>query len=158
MARTIAIGSDHGGVELKARIIKALKKARYAVDDVGTDNADSADYPAYGYAVAKQVSSRKAWRGIVICKSGIGMSMVANKVSGVRAGLCLSVADAVSSRQHNDANVLVLAATRTPSKTALEIIKAWLKTKALGGRHARRVKQIKDLERKEFKKRLKKKR
>ena len=157
MARTIAIGSDHGGVELKSQIAKILKRSKYTVEDVGTSNADAADYPEDGYAVAKKVSTKEAWRGIVICKSGIGMSMVANKVNGVRAGLCLSVADAVSSRQHNDANVLVLAAVRTPSKTAIEIVKAWLKTKSLGGRHARRVKQIKALEKQEFKKRAKKK-
>ena len=151
MLKKIAIGSDHGGYELKKKVVQMLKKAKYTVEDVGTASGDSCDYPEYGYTVAKKVSLKEAGRGIVICKTGIGMSMIANKVSGVRAGLCHSIADAVSSRQHNDTNVLVLAASKTATKTALEIVKAWLKTKSLKGRHARRVRQIMEIEKREFK-------
>lgn len=150
MAKKIAIGADHGGYELKEKIKTLLKKKGYSVEDVGGYSAESCDYPEFGYAAAKMVSEKKAARGIAICKSGIGMSMIANKVRGVRAALCVSVKDAVSSREHNDANVLVLGAGRTAPKKALEITEAWLKTRALKGRHSRRVKMIEKLERKEF--------
>jgi len=90
--------------------------------------------------------------GIVICKSGIGMSIIANKLPGVRAGLCRTVEEARSAREHNDANILVLSANKVPPKKAIEIVKVWLKTEALKGRHSRRVKKIKDLEKKVFKK------
>ncbi|MGB2650798.1 MAG: ribose 5-phosphate isomerase B [Candidatus Omnitrophota bacterium] len=152
MAKKIVIGADHGGFALKKKIIEQLKKARYHVDDVGAHAAEASDYPGYGFSVASKVSQKKAFRGIVICKSGIGMSIIANKMPGVRAALCGSVQDAVSSRKHNDANVLVLSATKAGPKKSEEIIKAWLKTKALKGRHARRVNQIKKLEKKVFKK------
>lgn len=152
MAKKIVIGADHGGFALKKKIIEQLERSRYRVEDVGTHAEESSDYPGYGFAVAREVSRKKAARGIVICKSGIGMSIIANKMPGVRAALCSSVKDAVSSRQHNDANVLVLAATKTGPKKADDMIKAWLRTKALKGRHARRVNQIKRLEKKVFKK------
>lgn len=152
MAGKIAIGSDHGGYALKKKITGMLKKSGYRVEDVGTDSTDGCDYPEYGYKAADLVSRKKAIKGIVICKTGIGMSVIANKVPGVRAGLCGSVADAVSSRQHNDTNVLVLAASKLTEKKAIDITKAWMKTRALGGRHARRVKQIKAIEKKLYKK------
>ncbi|MGB3111553.1 MAG: RpiB/LacA/LacB family sugar-phosphate isomerase [Candidatus Omnitrophota bacterium] len=148
----IAIGADHGGFYLKEEIKKKLTKAGYKVEDLGTRSERPCDYPEYGYAVAKKVSGKKAARGIVICKSGIGMAIVANKVPGVRAGACYSRADAVSSREHNDTNVLVLAASRVSDRKNLDILSAWLRTKSLGGRHARRVRQIKSIEKKEFKK------
>ena len=153
MARKIVIGADHGGFLLKEKIKAALKKARYRVEDVGTDSAESCDYPRFGFDVAGRVSDGKAERGIAICKTGIGMAIIANKYPGVRAGVCDSASDAVSARKHNDTNVLVLAATKTSSKKALGIVRAWLRTKATGGRHARRVRQIAELERKVFKKR-----
>jgi RpiB/LacA/LacB family sugar-phosphate isomerase len=151
MARRIVIGADHGGYELKEKIKKMLEKAKYSVEDVGTHSAESCDYPRYGYAAAKKVSRKKADRGIVVCKTGIGMAVIVNKVRGVRAGTCYDKADAVSSRQHNDTNVLVLAANKVSEKKALEIVKVWLRTKALKGRHARRVRQISKLEKGEFK-------
>ncbi len=150
MARKIAIGADHGGYELKEKIKKLLKRMKYSFEDVGTDSPESCDYPEYGYNAAKKVSLKKADRGIVICKTGIGMAVIANKVRGVRAGACNTKEDAISSRQHNDTNVLVLAAEEVPTKKALEIVKVWLKTKALKGRHARRVRQIAAIEKKEF--------
>ncbi len=152
MAKRIAIGADHGGYELKERVKTLLKKEGYPVTDVGTDSPEPVDYPEYGYEAARMVSSGKASRGVVICKSGIGMSIIANKLPGVRAGLCNSVEDALSSRQHNDANVLVLAANKTSYAKAAEITKTWLETKALGGRHKRRVRQILKIEKKLFKK------
>lgn len=152
MAKKIAIGSDHGGYKLKEILIRELKKKKYTIYDEGTRSSDSCDYPGYGFSAAKKVSMKKAKKGIVICKTGIGMAVIANKLPGVRAGVCNSVKDAVSARQHNDTNVLVLAAMKVSSKKALEIMRVWLKTKALGGRHAKRVKQIKKLEKKVFKK------
>ncbi len=152
MAKKIVVAADHGGFDLKEKIKKILKRKGYRVDDVGTHSGESCDYPEYGYNAAKKVSSKKTGRGIIICKTGMGMAMIANKVPGVRAGVCGSVADAVSSRQHNDANVLVLAAAKISSKKAIDITKAWLRAKALKGRHARRVRQINAIEKKEFKK------
>ena len=146
MAGKIVIAADHGGYRLKEDIKDLLKKGRYQVRDVGTFSEESCDYPEYGYEAAKEVAGGKGVRGIVICKSGIGMSMIANKVPGVRAALCGSLEDAVSSRKHNDANVLVLGASRVSRKKALDIVKVWMKTKALKGRHARRVKMMEQLE------------
>jgi RpiB/LacA/LacB family sugar-phosphate isomerase len=153
MAKKIAIGSDHGGYKLKEQLKVMLKKARYKVEDMGPDSSDACDYPEFGYNVAKQVSKKKADRGIVICRSGIGMTIVANKALGVRAGSCRTLSEAKSSREHNDTNVLSLAADKISVPKAKEIVKVWLKTKALKGRHARRVNQIKKIEQKEFKKR-----
>lgn len=150
MVKRIVIGADHGGFSLKEKIKNAFKK-RYKFDDMGTHTEESCDYPVYGFSVAEKVSKKKASRGIVICKTGIGMAIIANKFSGVRAGVCSSVAEAVSARQHNDTNILVLAATKVNSKKAMDIITAWLNTPALGGRHARRVRQIKEFEKKVFK-------
>lgn len=151
MKKIIAIGSDHGGFFLKESIKKDLAEKKHIVFDGGTYTADACDYPEYGFEVAKKVSQKKAARGIVICKSGIGMSIIANKLPGVRAGLCNSVEDAISSRMHNDTNILVLAASKRSVKKAKEIVNVWLKTKALKGRHARRVKQIEKLEKEVFK-------
>ena len=153
MAKKIAIGADHGGFELKEKIKSVLKKAGHRVVDVGTFSSGSCDYPEYGFNVAGKVSERKADRGIVLCKTGIGMAIVANKMPGVRAGVCNSKADALSSRRHNDTNVLVLASTKVRGEKAVDITKIWLRTKALKGRHARRVRQIREMEKKIFKKR-----
>ena len=153
MVKKIAIGADHGGFVLKEEIKRTLEKAGYSVIDSGTYSDVACDYPLIGYDTAKKVSERKAPKGIVICKSGIGMSMVANKLPGVRAGLCLTINDAISARKHNDANVLVLSGSRTSEKDGIAIVKKWLSTKALKGRHARRVKQMIDIEKKIFKKR-----
>lgn len=152
MVKKIVIGADHGGFLLKEQLKKALKKARYQIEDVGTDSPGSCDYPKFGFDAAKKVSAGKASRAIVICKTGIGMSIIANKLPRVRAGLCRSVEDAVSARKHNDTNVLVLASTKTGKGRATDIARAWLKTEALKGRHARRVRQIKEIEKKLYKK------
>jgi ribose 5-phosphate isomerase B len=147
----IAIGADHGGFKLKQALVKYLKQQKHCIIDAGCFSDDSCDYPKYIYAVADLVGKRKADRGIAICKSGIGTSIVANKIRGVRAALCLNLAQARSSREHNDANVLVFGALYVKENAAKRIVSVWLKTKALGGRHARRVGQIKRIERKIFK-------
>ena len=147
----IAIGSDHGGFKLKQALVKYIKEKGHSVVDAGCFSQDSCDYPKYSYAVAELVGSKKADRGIAICKSGIGNSIVANKVKGVRAALCSGVANARSSREHNDANMLVLGALYVKENTAKRIVSVWLQTKALGGRYARRVGQIRRIESKVFK-------
>ncbi len=152
MKKIIAIGADHGGFYLKEKIKKVLAEKKYIVFDGGTHSSEACDYPSFGFDVAKKVSEKKAQKAILICKTGIGMTIIANKLSGVRAGLCSSVEDAVSSRMHNDANILVLAGSKRSVKKAKEIVEVWLKTKTLKGRHARRVKQIAELEKKVFKK------
>lgn len=142
----IVIGSDHGGFKLKEAIIKFLKVKGHAVKDVGAFSEEPCDYPLIGYNVAKLVGSRSYPRGILICKTGIGMSMAANKVMGARAALCSRPDIARSSKEHNDSNILVLAANITAPAKAKEILDSWLKAKHVGGRHARRVNQIKKIE------------
>ncbi|MBF0216966.1 MAG: ribose 5-phosphate isomerase B [Candidatus Omnitrophica bacterium] len=151
MAEKIALGADHGGYKLKETIKTVLAGLGFKVEDSGTDSEDPCDYPRYGYDAAGKVSSGKAKKGILICKSGIGMSIIANKLPGVRAGLCANEAEAVSSREHNDANVLVLSANKLTPRKAEAIVSAWLKTPALKGRHARRVRQIREIERRLYK-------
>ena len=149
----IAIGSDHGGFKLKNALSLYLREKKHCVIDVGCFSEDSCDYPEYSYAVAVLVAGKKADRGIVICKSGIGNSIVANKVKGVRAALCFNIAQAKSSREHNDANILALGALYVNESNAKKTVSAWLKAKTLGTRHARRVRQIKKIEKKVFKER-----
>lgn len=138
----IAVGCDHGGYLLKNKLIDYLRQKGHNILDVGCFSPKRCDYPEFGYRVARLVSKRVADRGILICKTGIGYSIVANKVRGVRAALCYTVALARSSRAHNNANVLVLAAVYTDQAKAKRITSVWLRTKAEGGRHARRVRQI----------------
>jgi ribose 5-phosphate isomerase B len=147
----IAIGSDHGGFKLKQALARHLKTKKHCVIDVGCFSDNSCDYPGYAYAVAELVGRKKADRGILICKSGIGNSIVANKVKGVRAALCFNTAQALSSREHNDANVLALGALYIKEAMAKRIASLWLKTRPLSGRHARRIGQIKRIESKTFK-------
>lgn len=142
----IAIGADHGGFYLKETLIKFLRKKGHAVKDFGTFSPESCDYPLIGHEVAKAVAGKKFPRGIVICKTGIGMSMVANKVKGARAALCDRVDIARSSRLHNDANILVLAATIVDTLKAKKIVSAWISAPSPEGRHRRRVNQIKEIE------------
>ncbi len=144
--QTVAIGADHGGFGLK-EILKAGLQAHYTVIDCGTDSTAAVDYPDFALAVAQQVSSGRAWRGIMIDGAGIGSCMVANKVAGVRAALCYDYATAVNSREHNDANVLTLGAGLIGEALAKQIVDTWLKTPFGGGRHARRVDKIIALDR-----------
>lgn len=142
----IAIGCDHGGVELKDFLAGYLRAKGVAVSDCGTQGRDSVDYPDYGRDVSARVSHGRAQRGILICTSGIGMSIVANKFPGVRAALVLDLAAARSSREHNDANILVLSGARTEPQLARQIVETWLATPFAGGRHQRRLDKISQLE------------
>jgi len=142
----ISIGSDHGGFQLKEKIVAFLRKKGFEILDFGTDSPESCDYPLIAYEVAKSVSKKKADKGILVCKTGIGNSIAANKVKGIRAALCYNIKAAELSRRHNDSNVLVLGALFADIAKAKDIINVWLKTKFEGGRHARRVKQIERIE------------
>jgi len=138
----IIIGSDHAGFPLK----EALKKAIGGMTDIGTGSADSVDYPDFGARVARAVASGEYDRGILICGSGIGMSIVANKFPGIRAALCTDTEAARLSRMHNDANVLVLAGRWTDPETAVAITRVWLDTPFEGGRHEQRLEKIRNIE------------
>jgi glycine hydroxymethyltransferase len=142
----IVIGADHGGVELKAKFVELLKAKGVEVEDVGTTSAESCDYPDFAAMVARQVSQGEADQGILICNTGIGMSIAANKFPRVRAAVCCTPEMAVLTRTHNASNVLCLGGQIMNEKTALEILEAWLANKPeAGGRHERRVNKIKVL-------------
>ncbi len=138
----LAIGCDHGGFTYKEAIMAHLRDLGYAVTDVGCYDATSVDYPDYGFAVGELVASGQVDRGIAICTSGIGISIAANKVIGIRCALCGDLKSAQLSRMHNDANVLAMGAGIIPLSLALEITDAWLNTAFEGGRHQRRVDKI----------------
>lgn len=142
----IFIGADHRGFALKAKVIKAFRAKGYEVVDVGTPtDAKPCDYPKISFQVVKSVLHQKDARGILLCMSGIGHSIAANRVRGIRAALCYNKKAAQLSRAHNDANILVLGAKFVPFKEMLAIINVWLKTPFEGGRHLRRIKQIDEL-------------
>lgn len=142
----IAIGSDHGGVNLKAEINKLLEELQIDVVDVGTHGRQSVDYPDIAERVAKLVVSDECERGILICGTGIGISIAANKINGVRAALCHDVFSAKMSREHNNANILAMGERVIGYGPAREIVKAWLCSDFVGDRHARRVDKITALE------------
>lgn len=145
----IAIGSDHGGWELKERIKKYIEKEGYELADFGTKNTASCDYPDFALPAAEAVARGEKDRGILICTTGIGMSMTANKVPGIRAALCNSVETARLSREHNNANILVLGAKTVEEKKLEDILKIWLNTDFTGDeRHARRLNKVKQIEEK----------
>ncbi len=141
----IAIASDHGGYQLKETIRKYLASRGLKVVDLGTNSEESVDYPIYGKACAEAVASGKADRGIVVCGTGIGISMAANKVHGIRCGLCTSVEMAELTRKHNNANMLALGGRTTDPELALEITKTWLDTEFEGGRHKRRTDMLDEM-------------
>ncbi len=144
----IAIGSDHAGYLLKADIIKFLNDKGLEVKDFGTNGPESVDYPDFGQAVAEAVASNECDRGIIICGTGIGISISANKVPGIRAALCTDSYMAKMSRQHNDANILAIGERVVGPGVALDIIQTWLDTEFLGGRHQNRVSKISNIEKK----------
>lgn len=150
--RVVAIGADHGGFELKGVLIQALAARAYRVLDCGTFSPDPVDYPEIAYAVAKLVSDGSAWRGIILDGAGIGSSMVANKVPGVRAANCNDVKMANNARAHNDANVLTLGAKMIDQNTALEIVHVFLSTDCTEPRHLKRVAKIMDVEKRYLRK------
>ena len=135
----IALGADHAGYELKNKIREYLQKQGFEVQDEGTNSADSVDYPDFAQKVGHDVAAQKADRGILVCGSGIGMAISANKVHGVRASNITSEYEAQMSREHNDLNVLTLGARILDEDKALKIVDLWLKTQFAGDRHARRI-------------------
>ena len=143
---TICLGSDHRGVLIKARLIQALTAAGFNVIDVGTDSDSSVDYPDFAMTVAKHVSRGKAERGILICGTGIGMAIAANKFKGVRAAACYDEVMVEMSRRHNDVNVLCLPGDLIGERPVDELVLMWLQTEFDGGRHAGRVQKIDEIE------------
>lgn len=142
----IAIGSDHGGYELKQRVIRYLEEKGLSYEDMGCHSKESVDYPVFGHAVAKAVAEGKCEKGIVICTTGIGISMAANKVPGIRCALCGDVFSAKMTRLHNDANVLSMGAGIVGENLALEIVETFLNTPFSGdARHQRRVDMIENI-------------
>jgi ribose 5-phosphate isomerase B len=140
----VAIAADHGGFELKEAIKKKL--TAFALTDLGTTSLDSVDYPDFGAALARRVAAGEFERGILICGSGIGISIAANKIKGIRAALCHNAYTAEMARKHNDANVLAMGGRVVDEDTATEMTEIFLKTAFEGGRHARRVEKIHALE------------
>ena len=144
--KKIAIGSDHAGFELKEKIKEVLKELGFEIIDFGTNSTDSVDYPLIAKALAMQVSNKNPTRGILICGTGIGMSIAANKIKGIIAANCNDIETAKLARQHNNSNVLTLGGRVLNYEIAKDIVKAWLETDFEGGRHQRRIQEIRDLE------------
>jgi ribose 5-phosphate isomerase B len=144
--KRIAIGSDHAGFEAKEQAKREIAALGFDVDDKGTDNLDSVDYPDFGAAVGRAVVSGEVDRGVVICGSGIGISIAANKVPGVRAALCWNEETARLARQHNDANVLCIGARFIPPEEAAQMIRVFMETEFSGGRHQQRVEKLAKLD------------
>ncbi|MGB9812793.1 MAG: ribose 5-phosphate isomerase B [Thermovenabulum sp.] len=138
----IAVASDHGGFELKEKVVEFLKEKGYEYKDFGTFSKDPVDYPDMAYIVAEKVAKGEFDRGILICGTGIGISIAANKVKGIRAALCNDVYSARMSRLHNDANILAMGGRVIGPGLALLIVEEWLKTDFEGGRHKIRVDKI----------------
>jgi ribose 5-phosphate isomerase B len=142
MSRPLAIASDHAGFELKEHLKKSLERIGVPFEDLGTHSADSVDYPDYAKKVAEAIASGRAERGLLVCGSGQGMAMTANRYPQVRAALAADEEAAKLSREHNDANVLALGGRVVDPDRAERILKAWLETPFAGGRHAARVAKI----------------
>lgn len=142
----IALASDHRGYESKRRVLAALQMLGHEVLDFGAASQESCDYPDFAFAAARSVAAGEADRGILICGTGIGMSIAANKVPGVRAALCHDSITAEMSRRHNDANILCLSADLLGEELIERLLKIWLETKFEGGRHLKRVEKIGKIE------------
>ncbi len=145
--KQIVIASDHAGFVLKEKLKSFLEKKGFKVKDLGTYTKERCDYPMFAYRLAKEVSGRKFKQGVLVCKSGIGNSIVANRLSGVRAALCYNVKAARLSREHNDSNILVLGSGFVNAPLAKRILNTWLSTQFQGGRHRRRLNLLKKIER-----------
>lgn len=144
--KKIVIGSDHGGYALKGAIINHLKKKKYEVIDVGTYSEDRVDYPDFAEKAARMVASKEVKMGILICKTGIGMCISANKIKGIRAANVHDIDTAKLSKEHNNANILTLGSVVLEPEEAIEVVESWLNAKFVGGRHKRRIKKISKLE------------
>ncbi len=142
----IALGADHAGYRLKERLRAYLSDKGYQVEDLGTHSEQSADYPDFAAGVAEKVHTQKARFGVLVCGTGIGMAMAANKMPGIRASACNDTLAALLSRSHNDANILTLGSRTVDEPTARNILDVWLSTPFAGGRHRRRVRKIQKLE------------
>jgi len=142
----IAIASDHGGFDLKENIIAYLIKKGLEVDNFGAHSADSVDYPDYGIKLAQAIIDKKFVRGILICGTGVGMSIVVNRFPGIRGTLCSDVYTAKMCREHNDSNILIMGGRVIDVSLAIEILEAWLNTEFEGGRHQRRLDKINQIE------------
>jgi ribose 5-phosphate isomerase B len=147
----IVIGSDHGGFELKEAIKALLQERGIAVEDMGTNDGNSVDYPDFGERVARKVSGGEAEKGVLVCGTGIGMSIVANKFPGVRAALAADAYMAKMAKQHNNANILVLGGRVIDENEASEMVATWLDTEFEGGRHQGRLDKIAALEKELYK-------
>lgn len=146
--KVVLIASDHAGFNLKEKLKPYLEKAGFKVRDLGAYSKENCDYPVFASHLASQISQGKYSRGILICKSGIGNSIVANRFPRVRAALCYNIKAARLSREHNDSNVLVLGSVFVDAALAKRILRVWLKTGFQGGRHLRRLNRIKNIENK----------
>lgn len=145
----IGIGNDHSAVEMKREVMKFLQDLGYEVINYGTDSTESCDYPVYGEKVGQAVASKEVDLGILICGTGVGISLAANKVKGIRAVVCSEPYSARLSRQHNNTNILALGARVVGIELAKMIIEEWLNAEFEGGRHQRRVDMIMEIENKE---------
>ena len=144
--KKIAVASDHGGFDLKESIIAHLLNTGWKVDDLGPYSEDSVDYPDFGIKIAEEVSGKKVERGIVICGTGIGMSIVVNRFPGIRGTLCSDLFTAKLCREHNDSNILVMGGRVIGKGLAAEIVNTWLNTPFEGGRHQRRLDKINQID------------
>ncbi|MBP5662236.1 MAG: ribose 5-phosphate isomerase B [Clostridia bacterium] len=142
----IALACDHGGYELKCLIKEHLLKKGFNIKDFGCDSEESVDYPDFAYAAAKAVVSGECEKGILICGTGIGMSIAANKVKGIRCALCSDTYSAHATREHNDSNMLALGARVTGCELAKDIVDAWLSASFIGAQHVRRLEKIRKIE------------
>ncbi|MEK9630148.1 MAG: ribose 5-phosphate isomerase B [Nitrospinota bacterium] len=144
--KKIAIASDHGGFDLKKTIITYLLNKDWEVDDLGPTNGDSVDYPDYGIKLAEAIIDKSFDRGIVICGTGVGMSIVVNRYPGIRGTLCSDVYTAKMCREHNDSNILIMGGRVIGEGLATEIVETWLNTEFEGGRHQRRLDKINEID------------
>lgn len=142
----IAIGCDHGGITLKDSIVNYLEERRVQIEDFGTFGTESVDYPDFAYKVARSVADGKADKGILMCGTGIGISIAANKVNGIRCALCHNTETARLTALHNDSNILAMGGRVIDSDTAVNIVKTWLDTPFEGGRHVNRINKISEIE------------
>jgi len=144
--KKIAIASDHGGFDLKKSIVSFLLNKGWVVDDFGAPSTDPVDYPDYGIKLAQAIIDKKFVRGILICGTGIGMSVIVNRFPGIRGTLCSDVYTAKMSREHNDSNILIMGGRVIGVGLAIEILDTWLNTEFEGGRHQRRLDKIKNID------------
>ena len=144
--KKIAIASDHGGFELKETVIGYLLNDGWEIDDLGPSNESSVDYPDYGIKLAEIIANKKVERGIVICGTGVGMSIVVNRFPGIRGTLCSDIYTAKMCREHNDSNILIMGGRVIGKGLASEIVDTWLSTAFEGGRHQRRLDKINEID------------